>query len=272
MPTFFDALNELMAAETPLVTVTVVDTMGSVPQDRGAKMIVTSEGLRFGTVGGGKVETKAIAEAQAMLRGGTAETTKFAQWNLNKDVGMTCGGIVKLFFESHNVGRWKIVVFGAGHVANAVVNLLVHLDCAVTCIDPREEWLAKIPDSAKLTKVLTSDMPSIVKTLPDDAYVILMTMGHTTDKPILIEILRTRTFPYVGVIGSDAKANILRRDITEAGLPEEAKRAFYCPIGLSVGTNHPYEIAVSVAAQLLEVRDARLASRSVSASPDSSPR
>lgn len=272
MPTFFDSMSELMAAETPFVAVTVVDTMGSAPQDRGAKMIVTAEGLRFGTVGGGKVETKAIAEAQAMLRGETAETTKFAQWSLNKDVGMTCGGIVKLFFESHNVGRWKIVVFGAGHVANAVVSLLIHLDCAVTCIDPREEWLAKIPDSPKLTKILTSDMPSVVKTLPDDAYVVLMTMGHTTDKPILLEILRTRTFPYLGVIGSDAKANILRRDIAEAGLPEEAKRAFYCPIGLSIGTNHPYEIAVSVAAQLLEVRDSRLASRSVSASPDSSPR
>lgn len=272
MPTFFNTMSDLMAAETPFVAVTVVDTMGSAPQDRGAKMIVTAEGLRFGTVGGGKVETKAIAESQAMLRGETAETARFAQWNLNKDVGMTCGGIVKLFFESHNIGRWKIAVFGAGHVANAVINLLIQLDCSVTCIDPREEWLAKLPDSLKLTKVLTSDMPSVVKTLPDDAFVVLMTMGHTTDKPILIEILRSRTFPYVGVIGSDAKANILRRDIAEAGLPDEAKRAFFCPIGLSIGTNHPYEIAVSVAAQLLEVRDARLASRSVSASRDSSPR
>jgi len=134
MPTFFDALNDLMAAETPLVVVTVVDTMGSVPQDRGAKMIVTAEGLRFGTVGGGKVETKAIGEAQEMLRAENDETTKFAQWNLAKDVGMTCGGVVKLYFESHNVGRWRIVVFGAGHVANAVVNVLIHLDCAVTCL------------------------------------------------------------------------------------------------------------------------------------------
>src|SRR4051795_11137512 len=179
MPTFFDALNELMAAETPLVVVTVVDTMGSAPQDRGAKMIVTCEGLRFGTVGGGKVETKAIAEAQAMLNGETSETTKFAQWNLAKDVGMTCGGIVKLYFESHNVGRWRIVIFGAGHVANAVVNVLIHLDCVVTCIDPREEWLAKLPDSPKLTKVLTADMRSMVKTIPDDAFGLFMTMGPT---------------------------------------------------------------------------------------------
>lgn len=271
MTTFFEALSELMAAEVPLVVVTVVDTAGSVPQDRGAKMIVAAEGLRFGTVGGGKVETKAIAEAQAMLRGESTETTKFAQWNLAKDVGMTCGGIVKVYFESHNVRRWRIVVFGAGHVANAVVNVLIHLDCHVTCIDPREEWMAKLPDSPKLTKVLAPDMPSIVKTLPNDAYVVLMTMGHTTDKPILVEILRTRVFPYLGVIGSDAKANILRRDIAEAGLPEEAARAFFCPIGLALGTNHPYEIAVSVAAQLLEVRDARLASRSLSADRDSSP-
>ena len=58
MPTFFETLTDLLAADTPLVTVTVVDTMGSVPQDRGSKMIVTAEGLRYGTVGGGRVEAK----------------------------------------------------------------------------------------------------------------------------------------------------------------------------------------------------------------------
>ena len=254
MPTFFEALNELMASDTPLVTVTVVDTTGSVPQDRGAKMIVTANGLAFGTVGGGKVETKAIAEAQKMLSGEVVQNTQFAQWNLNKDVGMTCGGIVKLYFESHNVGRWRIVIFGAGHVANALITMLQHFDCAITCIDPRQEWLAKLPKSPKVTATQTADMPSMVKTLPDDAFVILMSMGHTTDKPVLIEILRTRKFPYLGVIGSEAKANILRRDVAEAGLPVEAQNAFRCPIGIEIGTNHPYEIALSVIAQLIETR------------------
>jgi xanthine dehydrogenase accessory factor len=256
MPTFFDALNELMAAEVPLVAVTIVDTAGSVPQDRGAKMIVTAEGLRFGTVGGGKVETKAIAEAQRMLRGELPNTTHFVQWNLAKDVGMTCGGVVKLYFEVHNARGWNIVVFGAGHVANALVTMLVHLDCRITLYDPRPEWIAKLPQSPKLTAIVTADMPSMVASLPDDAYVILMTMGHTTDKPILLEILRSRTFPYLGVIGSTAKANILKRDIEEAGLPDAAKDAFHCPIGLELGTSHPYEIAVSVIAQLLATRDA----------------
>ena len=251
---FFDTLNDLMAAETPLVSVTVVDTVGSVPQDRGAKMIVTAEGLRFGTVGGGKVETKAIGEAQQMLRGEIAENTRFVQWNLAKDVGMTCGGIVKLYFEAHNARRWRIVVFGAGHVANALLTLLVHFDCHITCIDPRTEWLSRLPQSPKLTTIESSDMPSLVKTLPADAFVILMTMGHTTDKPILLEILRSREFPYVGVIGSDAKANILKRDIAEAGLLDAAQK-WVCPIGIDIGSNHPYEIALSVIAQLIQRRD-----------------
>lgn len=257
MPTFFEALNELMASETPLVTVTVVDTVGSVPQDRGAKMIVTAGGLAFGTVGGGRVETRAIAEAQRMLRGEIAENTRFVQWNLAKDVGMTCGGVIKLYFESHNAGRWRIVIFGAGHVANALITMLVHFDCVITCIDPRREWLEKLPRSPKLTAIETADMPSVVQKLPDDAFVILMSMGHATDLPVLLEILRTRHFPYLGVIGSEAKANILRRDIAAAGLPEEAQHAFRCPIGTDIGTNHPYEIALSVIAQLIETRDAR---------------
>lgn len=255
MPTFFDALNELMAAEVPLVIVTIVDTVGSVPQDRGAKAIVTADGLAVGTVGGGKVETKAIAEAQRMLRGEIDGNTHFAQWNLQKDVGMTCGGVVKLYFESHNVGRWQLWVFGAGHTAQALVQLLVHLDCHVTCVDPRPEWLERLPSSPKLTKVQTDDMPAQVAAIPEGAFVVLMTMGHGTDKPILIEILRTRTFPYLGVIGSDAKAAILRRDVREAGLAEELTRAFFCPIGLELGTNHPFEIALSVAAQLVQTRD-----------------
>jgi xanthine dehydrogenase accessory factor len=255
MPTFFETLNELMASGVPLVTVTVVDTTGSVPQDRGAKIIVTSEGRQCGTVGGGRVETRAIAEAQSMLSGEAESNTRFVSWNLNKDVGMTCGGIVKLYFEAFNVARWNVVVFGAGHVAQALTSLLVHFDCNIRCIDPRPQWIEQLPKSPKLKPIVTDDMPSMVAALPDDAFVLLMTMGHTTDKPILLEILRTRRFPYLGVIGSRSKAVVLRRDVAEAGLLDEMQNAFFCPVGLEIGTNHPYEIAVSIVAQMLQVRD-----------------
>ena len=252
--TFFEAQNELVESHRPFVAVTVVDTLGSTPQDRGAKMLVTAEGRQYGTVGGGKIEARAIAEAQAMLADDSSPKTRFHQWSLEKDIGMTCGGIVRVYFEAFNVVRWNVVVFGAGHVANALVDILLRLDCRVTCIDPREEWLAKIADAPRLRKIHTQDMPAEVARIPDGSFVVLMTMGHTTDSPILIEILRTRTFPYLGVIGSNAKAKRLRQDIRAAGLPEEMEKAFFCPVGLEIGSNHPQEIAISVAAQMLQIR------------------
>ena len=255
MQTYFEALNDLAASNIPFVAVTVVDTMGSTPQDRGSKMLVTEQGRQFGTVGGGKIEARAIEEAKQLLADSNAPKTKFHQWSLEKDIGMTCGGVVRVYFEAFNVIRWNIVVFGAGHVAQALTEMLSKLDCRVTCIDTRPEWLARIPESPKLRRVHTTDMPSEVAKIPEGSFVILMSMGHTTDKPVLIEILRTRKFPYLGVIGSNSKAKRLRQDIADAGLPEEMQRAFYCPIGLSIGSDAPNEIAVSVVAQLLQERD-----------------
>jgi xanthine dehydrogenase accessory factor len=252
--TFFEAQSDLLQEGIPFVAVTVVDTLGSTPQDRGSKMLVTSEGRRYGTVGGGRIEARAIEEAKAMLADDAAPQTRFFQWSLEKDIGMTCGGIVRVYFEAFNVTRWNIVVFGAGHVSNALMKILLDLDCRVTCIDPRPEWLERLPSSPKLRKVQTTNMPAEVAKIAEGAYVLLMTMGHTTDSPILVEILRTRRFPYLGVIGSNAKAKRLRQDVLDAGLAEEMTRAFFCPIGLEIGSNHPHEIAISVAAQMLQIR------------------
>jgi xanthine dehydrogenase accessory factor len=256
MSDFFGELQQILSTGTPFVAVTVVDTVGSVPQNQGARMLVTAAGLQYGTVGGGRVERRAIEEAQALLGvGATEPRMRFFEWNLKRDVGMTCGGSVKLFLEAFNVAPWRIVVFGAGHIANALTRLLVELDCQITCYDTREEWLARLPESPRLTPVLSPDLPAEVAKLPDDAFTLLMTMGHATDRPILLEILRTRELPYLGVIGSAAKAQRLKKDIVEAGLPAELRDAFFCPVGLEVGSNHPAEIAVSVTAQLLQVRD-----------------
>lgn len=246
---------DLLESKTPFVSVTMVDTLGSTPQDQGSKMLVTSNGLYFGTVGGGKVEKKAIEESKEMIVNQDIQKYKFVQWNLNKDVGMTCGGTVKLFFELENISNWNIVIFGAGHVSNALINILINIDCNITCVDPRDEWLNKLPISHKINKVLSENMPNEVKSIKDNSFVILMTMGHTTDKPILLEILKTREFPYLGVIGSKAKANILKKDILEAGLTEENTNKFYCPLGLDIGTNDINEIAISIVAQLLQERD-----------------
>ena len=96
----------------------MVEAQGSTPQDAGTKMLVDESGLAHGTVGGGKVEHRAIEYAQQML-GDDSRNREIVDWNLQRDIGMTCGGLVKLFFEVFNRDDWHIVIFGAGHVSQA---------------------------------------------------------------------------------------------------------------------------------------------------------
>lgn len=255
---YVERLAELAASGAPFVSVTLVDAVGSTPQDAGSKMLVTAAGLDMGTVGGGRVEAKAIDYARAMMNepAGSARRSAFVEWNLQRDVGMTCGGVVKLYFETFNHSPWHVVIFGAGHVAAAVVQCLATLECRMTCIDPREEWLQRLPSSPRVAKVHAENPPSHVESLPADAFVLCMTMGHRTDRPILEEIFRQgRRFPYLGVIGSHAKRKVLERELTAAGVAPEHFAAFHCPIGLHLGSNQPGEIAVSVVAQLIQERD-----------------
>lgn len=255
----YETLVDLQRGGVACVLVVLIDALGSTPQDAGAKMIVTSAGRHLGTVGGGRVEAQAIATAQEMLGqpGPGAATTRFVHWSLRADVGMTCGGSVKLYFESHPAptAGWNIVIFGAGHVTQALVPVLLPLPCALTVCDPRSDWLDRLPRVPQL-KIRVHDNPAeIVAELPDDAFLLCLTKGHATDRPILHQALLHRNFPYIGVIGSDAKATVLRRELVAEGIPEVRANSFFCPVGLDFGTNHPHEIALSVAAQLLSERD-----------------
>jgi xanthine dehydrogenase accessory factor len=274
-PTFYEHLVALESAATSFVLVTLVEALGSVPQDTGAKMLVTAAGLHTGTIGGGRVEAQAVALALELLTtpalGPDRARPRFVSWTLKGDVGMTCGGAVKLYFEPHPAGgaAWPLVIFGAGHIAQALVPVLLPLPCTLTVFDTRPEWLAKLPRARHLRTAQLANLASAVDTLPPDAFVLCMTQGHTTDRPILHRALATRAFPFLGVIGSAAKAAVLRRELLADGLAPDLVEKFHCPVGLDFGTNHPHEIALSIAAQLLTERD-RLAALT-SARPTPSP-
>ena len=91
---------------------------------------------------------------------------------------------------------------------------------------------------------------------PQD-WVICMTMGHSTDRPVLRGLFEHVTDPvYVGVIGSKSKRGALVRELKTDGIPDPLLQKIICPIGLPIGTNQPAEIAISIAAQLLQQRDA----------------
>ena len=255
MDEVLDTCVRLRREGAPHVLVTIVAARGSTPQDVAAKMLVDSGGRIAGTVGGGKVEAAAIRHAQDLLA--THAAPALVAWNLQRDIGMTCGGEMQLFFEPFGGtagASWTIAIFGAGHVAQALIPVLALMDCRILCFDPRPEWLARLQSAPNLRAHPCDDAPAAVDSLPADAFVLAITQGHATDLPVLRRALE-KNFPFVGAIGSQSKRAMLERELREAGIPREKIAAFQCPLGLPIGTNHPQEIAISIAAGLIDVRD-----------------
>jgi xanthine dehydrogenase accessory factor len=193
-----------------------------------------------------------------MLAGG-ATAPRFVNWALRADVGMTCGGSVKLYIEPHAAGghgaAWPVWIFGAGHVVQALVPVLAPLDCLLTVVDPRREWLDKLPRARNARYLEAAEPASLVPEMPDHAFLLCLTKGHASDRPVLQRALAERNFPFVGVIGSAAKAKVLQKELVAAGLSAKRAKEFHCPVGLPFGSNDPREIALSIAAQLLTERD-----------------
>lgn len=259
--TFFESAAELETAGIPFFVVTLAGTRGHAPQDPGAKVIITEQGRVWGTVGGGKVEAKAITFAQEKLAAKKDSETavdapELVTWNLQKDVGMSCGGEVTFLFERFSGISWTIVVYGAGHVAQMLVRQLLMLDCKVICVDTRSEWLEKMPkDSRKLTLAHVENLAESVKDFPSDAFYTVMTRGHATDLPVLEALLKRGMPPYLGAIGSDVKAIKIRKDLRELGFNDATIAGVRCPMGLDIDNrNAPAEIGISIAAELIKVR------------------
>lgn len=255
---YYSNLIELMSG-TPLVQVLVVDKQGSVPTEIGAKMLVTKEGLAHGTIGGGRLEKRAIEHCMNLLNensngNSNSKCYELVHWSLGKDIGMTCGGTVTFFFEVISHNTWPIIIFGAGHVSKAVIKILTTLNCYVTCVDFRAEWLEQLPDSEKLLKIKLDNMSEYVEKIPKNSFIIITTPGHKYDLEVLSKCI-DKNFPFLGVIGSKAKAAFLRKELMRSGVSEELSSQFYCPMGLPLGTNQPQEVAISIISQLLQERD-----------------
>lgn len=255
---FIREIERLRDEGIPFCTATIVDGRGSIPQIVGAKAIFTKDGLAHGTVGGGTLETMCQKKARELLGRNAAVANHFQRCNLQKDLGMTCGGEVALYFEVYRPElAWNIVIFGAGHVAQTLCRFLIELDCHVVCVDTRAEWLGRLPRSGKLEICHVKDYREGIDRILPRAVVIIMTMGHRFDVPILKEIERRKLeIAHLGLIGSGAKSQIVKTQLGRDGVPRAFIETIVCPLGDKVGDNTPPEIAVGIVSQLLKLRRA----------------
>lgn len=245
------ALAEFAAAEVPCVLVTLVEARGSAPREGGAKMIV-SEDRALGTLGGGTVELRAQEYARRLLAEGAGEP-RLEAFNLDAKLDQACGGRVRLLFEPVLPATFHIALFGAGHVGRALVRVLEGVSCRIRWVDSREGVFAQ-PLPGHVQGVLAAQPEDEVASLPAGSYVIAMTHSHDIDFRIVGAALQRPDLAFVGMIGSRSKLASFTRRWRRAGEPVDIER-LVCPIGLhNVGGKQPAEIAIAVAAQLLQVR------------------
>ncbi len=255
---WIEKLSELRAARRPCALVVVTQVEGSVPREPGARMIVApgpdgKSDLVFGTIGGGNLEMQAIEHCADLLRRGGAASESIA-FPLSEKVGQCCGGRVTLFFEVFPWTRRRIAIFGAGHVAQAIGGLSAYLSADLVMIDPREEReIRPALSKERPYELMCVDHPEEeVDSLPSDALVLVMTHSHALDLEIVARAIR-RDFAYLGLIGSERKWERFRKRLVQRGFVEKEIAKVRCPIGVSKHSKEPAAIAISVAAELLEV-------------------
>ncbi len=235
--------------------VTLVSVSGSAPQIEGAKMLVVDTGdrhLTYGTIGGGNLEFTAIEDALAAIREGKP---KLVEKNLGKDLSMACGGNVAYFIEPLT-NPATLVICGAGHVGLALFNVMKDIGFRTVIVDSMAEY-ANSERFAGANQIIASfDEAVLDKELHTDknTYIVIVSRDHPTDFR-LTRFFVNKEWRYLGVIASRTKAAILMKELKEEGYSEENIARITAPIGLPIGGASPAEIAISVAAQIVQEKN-----------------
>jgi len=151
--------------------------------------------------------------------------------------------------------RDTATLVGGGHVSLALAPLLVSVGMRVVVLDNRPD-LATMADNTFADERRVVDFADVIPHVQegDRSYVAIMTFGHRHDE-LVLEQLVARRLRYLGMMGSAAKVAALRERLLARGISREALDAVHAPIGLPIGSNTPAEIAVSIAAQIIAVRN-----------------
>lgn len=246
----YAALAELEKNNRPGALCTIVSSRGSTPRHTGSKMLVYPDGSFTGTVGGGEMENRVIAEAQQALRTGQARLVEYNMSDPGRGDPGVCGGQLEIFIEPI-LSRATVVVVGAGHVGQAVAHLAKWLGFYVIVSDDRPEFATaeQVPEADELIPGELADLPKAVEITPW-TYVVLTTRGVPVDVGGLPALLETPA-AYIGVIGSRRRWETTRQELADKGVAPEKLDRVRSPMGLELNAETPNEIAVSILAEII---------------------
>ena len=250
----YSAILEAQSSGQSAALCTVIKSSGSVPRHSTSKMLVFADGKFVGTVGGGEMENRTIEAAQQVARSGQAQILEHSLVDPKQGDAGVCGGTVEIFIEPINPPP-QVIIIGAGHVGRATAHLAKWLGFRIIVNDDRAELVSPewIPEADVYLAGTLDDHLAKIKLNPQ-TYVLLLTRGVQFDVALLPKLLDADV-AYIGVIGSKRRWTQALKELREKGVAEEKLARVHSPIGLELNAETPEEIAVSIMAEIVMLRN-----------------
>lgn len=249
----FEEIVNLQKQNQCFAAATIISSKGSTPRHT-AKMIVKQDGSIIGTIGGGLAEVFVIEEAVKAIQ---QKQSKVVEYILNRDaqggIQMFCGGALSVFIEVISP-RPKLVIVGAGHVGMAVAKLAAVLEYQIIVVDDRQEFanqqLYPMAQEIYFDEDIVKALEQVL--VDENTYIAIFTKD--ADERVLRKVIQSET-AYIGMIGSKRKAVKILQQLQMEDIEEEKIQSVHTPIGLDIGAETPEEIAVSIIAEIMKVKN-----------------
>ncbi|NIY48220.1 XdhC family protein [Cedecea colo] len=249
----FEEAARLEKQNRPFALAQIVDSRGSTPR-HSAQMLIREEGSIVGTIGGGMVERKVIAEALEALSEKASRMFHGRMARNGSDaVGSDCGGAMSVYISVHGL-RPKLWLVGAGHVNRAVAQGAALLDFDIGVGDIYQESLNPDYFPASTHLIHASSFAGVVDEMvirPED-FVLIATNNQDREA---LDSLITRPVAWLGLLASRRKVQVFLHQLRDNGVPEADINRLRAPVGYDIGAETPNEIAISILAELLQVKN-----------------
>ena len=254
MISVYKAISELEENNESAALCTVTKSEGSTPRHVGSKMLVYADGNILGTVGGGELENRVIKSALESLQSGETQMLSYTMADPSRGDPGVCGGTVEVFVEPI-LPPAMVVVIGGGHVGKAVVHLAKWLGFRVAVSDDREEFCnpESVPGADEYYPIEMAKLAENLK-VTKQSYLVVTSRGSAIDAQGLPSLLESDA-AYIGVIGSKRRWLTTVKALKDHGVNEELIAKVHSPMGLELNAETPEEIAISIMAEILMLRN-----------------
>lgn len=233
----------------------ITESKGSVPGAKDSMMAVFENGQSFGTIGGGPVEYEVIKQATKAIEKGKDESFEHVL-NQKSDLQMACGGTNKGYIKVFKP-KPQLLIYGAGHVGQKLARVAIKTGFDVSIVDERKDYEKKEDFSGikNFYAIEASEAKASINFDVNNTYIVICTPNEDAKA---LESLIEEDYKYLGMIGSRKKVMTVFDKMRKKGISQDLLEKVHSPVGLDIDNGSVEEIAISIMAEILSVKNGKL--------------